>query len=157
MSSPRSKRSLILAWAMSRATMIVPLRLKRVLTGNRVSWAKTSFIGRLRSTFTPPPSPASRKDSGIKRAGLSSRRSIQRPSLLILHLIFLSAEQLTPIPIGQLAPWRGRRTTRISWAKYLPPNCAPKPMLCASRSSSFSNSTSRKARPVSSPVVGSPS
>ncbi len=33
------------------------------------------------------------------------------------------------MPTGQEAPWRGRRTTRTSWAKYLPPNCAPMPSL----------------------------
>ncbi len=26
------------------------------------------------------------------------------------------------VPIGRLAPWRGRRITRTSWQKYLPPN-----------------------------------
>ncbi len=29
---------------------------------------------------------------------------------------------------GRLAPWRGRRMTRTSWQKYLPPNCAPMPV-----------------------------
>ena len=32
------------------------------------------------------------------------------------------------MPTGQLAPWRGRRMTRTSWQKYLPPNWAPMPM-----------------------------
>ena len=30
--------------------------------------------------------------------------------------------------IGSEAPWRGRRMTRTSWQKYLPPNCAPTPI-----------------------------
>ncbi len=33
------------------------------------------------------------------------------------------------MPTGQEAPWRGRRITRTSSAKYLPPNCAPMPGL----------------------------
>ncbi len=33
------------------------------------------------------------------------------------------------MPTGQEAPWRGRRMTRTSWAKYLPPNWAPMPSL----------------------------
>ena len=33
------------------------------------------------------------------------------------------------MPTGQEAPWRGRRMTRTSWAKYLPPNWAPMPQL----------------------------
>jgi hypothetical protein len=32
------------------------------------------------------------------------------------------------MPTGQLAPWRGRRMTRTSWQKYLPPNWAPMPI-----------------------------
>jgi hypothetical protein len=36
-----------------------------------------------------------------------------------------SAEHDTPMPTGHDAPWRGRRITRTSWQKYLPPNCAP--------------------------------
>jgi len=63
--------------------------------------------------------------------------SSQIPSRLILPLMLRSAEQETPMPTGQDAPWRGRRTTRMSCAKYLPPNCAPSPRFCAS----FSNSS----------------
>ena len=40
-----------------------------------------------------------------------------------------SAEQETAIATGQEAPCRGSRTTRTSWQKYLPPNCAPMPKL----------------------------
>ena len=75
------------------------------------------------------------------------------------------------------------RTTRTSWQKYLPPNCAPMPIFCVSSSTwwkgkergvtggppqcnprrarrrgsdrtFFSISTSRKARPWALPVVG---
>ena len=52
---------------------------------------------------------------------------------------------------------RGRRMIRISCARYFPPNCAPKPILCTSASTSFSSSISRKARPYSLPVVGNSS
>ena len=58
------------------------------------------------------------------------------------------------MPTGHDAPWRGRRTTRTSSAKYLPPNCAPMPVFCAASSSAFSSSTSRKAWPCLLPVVG---
>ena len=36
-------------------------------------------------------------------------------------------EQDTARARGRDAPWRGRRTTRTSWQKDLPPNCAPLP------------------------------
>jgi hypothetical protein len=36
------------------------------------------------------------------------------PSRVILALALRSAEQETPMPTGQEAPWRGRRTTRTS-------------------------------------------
>ena len=139
---------------MSRPTMMVPLSERRVETGYLSSSARISGMGRLRSIFTASPSPAWRYSSGMRLPGLSSSFSIQIPSLLILHLMLRSAEQLTPRPTGQEAPWRGRRTTRMSWAKYLPPNCAPRPILRVSSSKRASSSTSRKARPVSSPVVG---
>ena len=59
---------------------------------------------------------------------------LQSPSIVILEppkiksvtVLLRSAEQLTPMPIGQLAPCLGRRTTRMSWARYLPPNWAPR-------------------------------
>ncbi len=44
------------------------------------------------------------------------------PSRLIFPRICRSAEQETPMPTGQEAPWRGSRITRTSWQKYLPPN-----------------------------------
>jgi hypothetical protein len=58
------------------------------------------------------------------------------------------------MPTGQEAPWRGSRMTRTSRAKYLPPNCAPMPVCCASVSTFCSSARSRKARPCASPVVG---
>ncbi|CAM5228713.1 hypothetical protein STANM309S_01639 [Streptomyces tanashiensis] len=46
---------------------------------------------------------------------------------------------------GSEAPWRGRRTTRTSWQKYLPPNCgAPMPIFCVSSKTFSSSSLSRK-------------
>lgn len=57
--------------------------------------------------------------------------------LVDLHLMFRSAEQLTPNPTGQDAPWRGRRIMRTSCARYLPPNCAPSPIRCASSKTCF--------------------
>ena len=154
-SSPASRRALSFAWAISRATMIVPLRLTRVETGYFVSSARTVSMPLSKSISMPlAPSPGFLYASGISSEGLVSIFSSQIPSALIFALMFLSAEQLTPMPIGQLAPWRGRRITRMSCASALPPNCAPRPILCASLSSLFSRSMSRKARPVSSPVVG---
>ena len=70
--------------------------------------------------------------AGMKRPGLASSFSRKMPSLVILALMLRSALQETPMPTGQLAPWRGRRMTRTSSAKYLPPNCAPMPLCCAS-------------------------
>ena len=82
---------------------------------------------------------------------------MKTPSLVILALALRSAEQETPMPTGQEAPWRGRRTTRMSWAKYLPPNWAPMPSFWAWTSSRFSSSTSRNACPCAFPSVGRPS
>ena len=61
------------------------------------------------------------------------------------------------MPIGQEAPWRGRRTTRASSAKYLPPNCAPIPVLRAASTTCASSSRSRNACPCLPPDVGRPS
>ena len=82
---------------------------------------------------------------------------MKTPSFVIFAFTFRSAEQETPIATGQDAPWRGRRTTRMSWAKYLPPNCAPMPSAFAFSRSFCSSSRSRKATPCSFPFVGSPS
>ena len=153
-SSPRSRRSFNLAWAISRPTMIVPFNDKRVDTGYLSNSFKISAIGWFKLILTASPSPAWRSSSGINSPGWLSNFSIQIPSLLILHLILRSAEQLTPKPTGQEAPWRGKRMMRTSCARYLPPNWAPKPIFWAAANTSFSNSTSRKARPPSLPVVG---
>ncbi len=59
------------------------------------------------------------------------------------------------MPIGRLAPWRGRRITRTSWQKYLPPNCAPMPIRRVISSTCRSMSRSRKAWPAGVPSVGS--
>ncbi len=67
--------------------------------------------------------------SGKYLAGSVSSCSRNTPSGVIFALIWRSALQETPMPTGRLAPWRGRRITRTSWQKYLPPNCAPMPML----------------------------
>ena len=76
------------------------------------------------------------------------------PSRVILPSICRSALQLTAMPTGQLAPWRGRRMTRTSWQKYLPPNCAPMPVCWLSASTLASSSTSRNAWPSAEPSVG---
>ena len=57
------------------------------------------------------------------------------------------------MPTGHEAPWRGMRITRTSWQKYLPPNCAPMPILRVISSTFASISRSRKARPYSLPLV----
>ncbi len=139
---------------MSRPTMIVPDRDRRVDTGYLVSSASTSAIGRLRSIFTTSPSPCLRYSSGMSSPGLASSFSIQRPLRSILAFTLRSAEQLTPIPMGHDAPWRGRRITRMSWAKYLPPNCAPRPSSSAAFLRVASSSMSRNAWPYSLPWVG---
>ncbi len=72
-------------------------------------------------------------------------------------LTLRSAEHDTAMATGQEAPWRGRRITRTSWAKYLPPNCAPMPSRWAAARSLSSSSVSRKARPSPLPSVGRPS
>src|SRR3990170_4359759 len=152
--SPLSIRSLSFAWAMSRPTMIVPLRDSCVVTGYFVSSARISFIGRLRSILTTPCSCFPRYFAGMSRPGLRSSSSSQIPSLVIFAFTFRSAEQETPIPTGQEAPWRGRRMTRTSRAKYFPPNCAPYPDFCAALRSFSSISTSRNACPPLFPDVG---
>ena len=65
------------------------------------------------------------------------------PYHLALVVGGLTAEQLTAIATGQLAPWRGNRITRASCTKYLPPNCAPMPVLCAICITLASHSRSR--------------
>ena len=92
--------------------------------------------------------------AGMKRPGLCSICSRKMPSAVIFPRMLRSALQETPIATGQLAPWRGRRMTRTSRAKYLPPNWAPMPVARASWSTCSSIARSRKARPCSLPEVG---
>ena len=87
-----------------------------------------SAIGRLRSMCTAGVSSSWSVTSGRKRAGSVSSCSRNTPSRVILPLAWRSAEHDTAIATGQLAPWRGRRTMRTSWQKYLPPNWAPMPV-----------------------------
>ena len=49
------------------------------------------------------------------------------------------------MPMGREAPWRGRRMTRTSWQKYLPPNCAPMPVSWLSCSTFCSSSKLKQA------------
>ena len=146
---------MILAWAMSRATTIGPLSDSRVFTGYFDSSARISAIGRLRSTRTTSPPICSSMTSGRKWAGSVSNCSRYTPWAVILPSAWRSAEHDTAMPTGQLAPWRGRRMTRTSWQKYLPPNWAPMPICCESTSTFASSSMSRNPRPLASPVSGS--
>ena len=63
-------------------------------------------------------------------------------------MICRSALHDTPMPTGSDAPCRGSRITRTSWQKYLPPNCAPMPMVRVSSSTFCSISRSRNAWPA---------
>ena len=76
---------------------------------------------------------------------------------MILPSACRSAEHDTAIATGQDAPCRGSRTTRTSWQKYLPPNCAPIPNDCVSSKTFCSSSRSRNACADIDPDVGSPS
>ena len=64
----------------------------------------------------------------LRRIASSSSRNT--PSLVIFPQAWRSAEHETATPMGHEAPWRGKRITRTSWQKYLPPNCAPMPVCC---------------------------
>ena len=153
--SPLSILSFSFACAMSLPTIIVPFKRRNVETGYWLNCSRISFIGRFKSTLTPfANAEPDRYCSGIRRAGFASKVSSQIPSLLIFAFTFLSALQLTPIPTGQEAPWRGRRITLISCAKYFPPNCAPMPRQCAALRRRFSISTSLNAYPSSLAEVG---
>ena len=78
------------------------------------------------------------------------------PSGVILPSTWRSAEHDTAMATGSEAPWRGSRTTRTSWQKYLPPNWAPMPNCRVSSSTFSSSSVSRKPWPVAaSPALGS--
>ena len=77
--------------------------------------------------------------------------------MVILPSAWRSAEQETAIATGHEAPWRGSRTTRTSWQKYFPPNCAPIPNDCVSWKTSSSSSRSRNPWAAMDPDVGSAS
>ena len=157
MSSPASRRSWILACAMSRATTSGPVSESRVLTGCCESVWRISDIGRFRSIRTTSSSEADRASSVVSGryfAGSVSSCSRKTPSAVILPSAWRSAEQETAIATGQEAPWRGSRTTRTSWQKYFPPNCAPIPKDCVSLKTSSSSSRSRKPWALIEPSVG---
>ena len=99
------------------------------------------------------PSRSSSVVSGRNRAGSRSSCSRNTPSAVILPSAWRSAEHDTAIATGQLAPWRGRRTMRTSWQKYLPPNWAPMPVRLGELAAPLaSSSTSRKPCPSGEPV-----
>mmetsp|Transcript_45504 Transcript_45504/g.74322 ORF Transcript_45504/g.74322 Transcript_45504/m.74322 type:complete len:210 (+) Transcript_45504:1430-2059(+) len=140
---------------MSRATISGPVRLTRVETGCRLRVCSISAMGARRSTSTAGCSSSSRW--GRYFAGSVSSLSKNSPSAVIFALIWRSAEHDTPMPTGQDAPWRGSRTTRTSWQKYFPPNCAPMPISWVICNTAFSHSRSRQPCPKDDPFVGSAS
>mmetsp|Transcript_15031 Transcript_15031/g.43404 ORF Transcript_15031/g.43404 Transcript_15031/m.43404 type:complete len:218 (+) Transcript_15031:460-1113(+) len=151
--SPESIFSWSFACAMSLATMMVPESDKRVLMGYFVSSARTSGIGLLRSIFTTSELRSASVTSGKYFEGSVSNCSRKMPSLVIFASAWRSALHDTPMPTGHDAPCRGRRTTRTSWQKYLPPNCAPIPISSVIFLIFSSNSKSLNALPCSLPVV----
>ena len=152
-SSPASSRSLILACAMSRATTSGPVSDSRVFTG---------YLRQLGEDLGHRPvevDRARRRRRGARRwcrAGTAPGRSRaargRRPPAVILPSACRSAEHDTAIATGHEAPCRGSRTTRTSWQKYLPPNCAPMPNDWVSLKTSSSSSRSRKPCAASEPV-----
>ena len=100
---------------------MVPVREMAVVTGYLESVARVASIPSSRSISTPL-NFQSWYFSGINWPGLVSSFSRKIPSLVIFAFAWRSAEHDTPRPTGHDAPWRGRRITRTSWAKYLPPN-----------------------------------
>ena len=109
------------AWAVSRATMSVPVIARRVLTG----WSSggSGFSWPMRSMVTGGAAgvPVGREVS--RRVGSSC--STKMPSWVILPR--LAVGRAGDADADGNAAWRGRRTTRASWEKYLPPNSAPMP------------------------------
>ena len=157
MPPPASMRSLIFACAISRATTMGPVSMTRVFTGYCDNFLRMSLMGCVRSICTTSLASWSSVISGKKRAGSVSSSSRKMPLAVILPTACRSALHETANATGQLAPWRGRRTTRTSWQKYLPPNCAPIPVCWASFNTFCSSSTSRNAWPSALPAVGSES
>ena len=92
--------------------------------------------------------------SGMYCAGSVSSCSRNTPSAVILPSACRSAEQDTASATGHEAPCRGSRTTRTSWQKYLPPNCAPIPNDWVSLKTSSSSATSRNPWADMVPSVG---
>ena len=72
---------------------------------------------------------------------------------MILPSAWRSAEHETAIATGHDAPWRGSRITRTSWQKYLPPNCAPMPVLRAAPAPPLRARGRGSRAPSSLPVV----
>ena len=140
---------------MSLATTSGPVSDSRVRTGYRVSSARISSIGRFRSIATTSPSSSAPSNSGRYCAGSVSSCSRNTPSLVIFPSACRSAEHDTAIATGHDAPCLGSRTTRTSWQKYLPPNCAPIPMFLVMPSTCSSSSRSRNPWPAADPDVGS--
>ena len=93
MPSPRSSRSLILAWAMSRATTIVPVSFSGVEIGYFDSSARISAIGRLRSTFTPCSAPRPRAILAGDEAG--------RVAFQLLEPDALAVDPRLDVPVGR--------------------------------------------------------
>ena len=145
------------AWAMSRATIIGPVRLTRVRTGKAESCSRIWAIGWFRSMRTTPSARWSSATSGRNCAGSRSSTSRNAPAGVIFALACRSALHETAMATGQEAPWRGRRMTRTSWQKYFPPNCAPMPNSRVICSTSASISRSRNPWPAAEPWVGRPS
>ncbi len=141
-----------LAWAISLATIIFPVRSRGVATGYLFKIARISSIGL--SRFICTASNLFPSGSGRYRAGSVSSLSKKIPSRVIFALMFLWALQLTPRPMGQDAPCRGSRTTLMSWQKYFPPNCAPIPSSRDIFSNCASSFMSLKACPSLFPFSG---
>ena len=124
-----SRRSRIFAWARSRATMIVPVS----ETGRHRMLRHSARIWHRPAKVDPDDGREKRpRRSPAELRWVSFELFEKMPSRVILPWACRSAEQDTPRPIGSEAPWRGRRMTRTSWQKYLPPNCAPTPIGCVS-------------------------
>ena len=68
-----------------------------------------------------------------------------------------SAEHDTAMATGHDAPCRGSRTTRTSWQKYLPPNCAPMPISLGQLEHLLLELDVAEAVPGGEPSVGSAS
>ena len=133
---------------MSRATISVPFRFRRVLIGYLESVSSTLSIPSSRSISTAGFIIGA--SAGRKRAGLCSSSSRKIPSSVIFALILRSAEQFTPIPTGHDAAWRGIRITRTSSNKVFAPELRPDAALLAYLQYFRLPLQSRKARP---PVV----